>query len=310
MAKVSVIVPVYNSEKYLEDCLTSIVEQSFRDIEIICINDGSVDGSLNILNDFAAKDSRIIVINQPNSGAAIARNTGLECACGDYISIVDSDDYFDTKMLETLYENSEKNNSDILITNSYDLDNETQEKTIPKYHLKLHYLPEDKNIFCYKDISQYVFNFTIGWAWDKFYRRDFLQKNNLRFQNIKNTEDAYFSLISLVKADKISVLNKPLVTHRINTSSSLSANLRQAPFCFIEAIEYMHYELIKMQVYNDVKQSFINWVVEHSVWQWRMTQNEDVRKKLKNEVFPKFKINELPAEYFYDKIAYKRMLDI
>ena len=93
MPKISVIIPVYNVEKYLRECLDSLLNQTFKDIEIICVNDGSTDGSLNILNEYASKDSRFIIINQNNQGLSAARNNGLNVAKGDYVAFLDSDDY-------------------------------------------------------------------------------------------------------------------------------------------------------------------------------------------------------------------------
>ena len=98
MPKISVIVPIFNVEKYLKECLESIINQTFKDIEIICINDGSTDNSLDILNQYAEKDNRIKVITQSNQGLSAARNTGIKYANGEYISFIDSDDYIDTSL--------------------------------------------------------------------------------------------------------------------------------------------------------------------------------------------------------------------
>ena len=98
MTKISIIVPVYNTEKFLEKCLNSLIKQTLKDIEIICINDGSIDNSLQILRKFANKDKRIQIINQTNSGLSIARNAGINKATGEYIGFVDSDDWVDLKL--------------------------------------------------------------------------------------------------------------------------------------------------------------------------------------------------------------------
>ena len=112
MKKVSVIVPVYNVEKYLSRCLESLINQSLKDIEIICINDGSTDNSLQILKQFAYKDNRIKIINQTNSGQSVARNKGLAIASGKYIGFVDSDDWIDNDYYEKMFETIERTNSD------------------------------------------------------------------------------------------------------------------------------------------------------------------------------------------------------
>ena len=113
MPKISVIIPVYNVEKYIKECLESVVNQTFTDIEIICINDGSTDNSLSILEEYAKKDSRIKIINQQNSGLSATRNNGIKAAQGEFIGFVDSDDYIDLDFYEKLYDAAIKNNCDI-----------------------------------------------------------------------------------------------------------------------------------------------------------------------------------------------------
>jgi len=119
MSKVSVIVPVYNVENYLEKCIQSIISQSFKNLEIILINDGSTDRSKEICEQFAAKDKRIIFLNQENQGVSAARNAGLDICTGDYISFVDSDDYISSDMIEFLVNNLEKNDFDISTCGHY-----------------------------------------------------------------------------------------------------------------------------------------------------------------------------------------------
>ena len=111
--KISIIIPVYNAEKYLRKCLDSVINQTLKEIEIICINDGSTDLSLSILKKYATCDNRIKIINQENQGVAIARNNGLKYATGEYIGYVDSDDYVSSIFFELLYNNAKKYNADI-----------------------------------------------------------------------------------------------------------------------------------------------------------------------------------------------------
>ena len=115
MAKVSVIIPIYNTEKYLKECLNSVINQSLVDIEIICINDGSTDNSIEILNEFKKQDGRISVISQDNQGQAVARNKGLSLANGEYIYFMDSDDILDLTALEKVYSLSKENDLDLII---------------------------------------------------------------------------------------------------------------------------------------------------------------------------------------------------
>ena len=119
MPKVSVIIPVYNTSKYLNQCLESIQNQTFTDFEAICINDGSTDSSLEILKEFASKDDRFIIINKKNEGQGIARNLGIQQANGEYIIFIDSDDWLETEGLEKAYKKIKEDSADILIFDFY-----------------------------------------------------------------------------------------------------------------------------------------------------------------------------------------------
>ena len=129
--KVSVIVPVYNAEKFISRCITSILEQTIKEIEIIVVNDGSTDQSAEIINSFESLDHRIIHISQPNQGVSTARNAGLRCASGEFIGFVDADDWIEPNMFETLYALSIQHSADLVICNAFSInkngdDNETE----------------------------------------------------------------------------------------------------------------------------------------------------------------------------------------
>lgn len=129
MCEVSIIVPIYNVEKYLNRCLDSLVNQTFKDIEIIALNNGSTDSSLDILKDYASNDNRITIIDNENLGVSKARNIGIDKASGKYIVFVDSDDWIDTNMIEVLYSNITKNNCDLVMcTYVREFDDHSKEK--------------------------------------------------------------------------------------------------------------------------------------------------------------------------------------
>jgi len=119
--KISVIVPVYNTEKYLAACLDSLVNQTLKEIEIICVDDGSTDSSLKILREYEAKDSRLKVITQENKYAGVPRNTGIDAAAGKYVYFADSDDYCDLSLLEKAYSKLAETHADIVYFNHYRL---------------------------------------------------------------------------------------------------------------------------------------------------------------------------------------------
>ena len=309
MSKVSVIIPVYNTEKYLRECLDSVVNQTLKDIEIICINDGSTDNSLSILKEYAQNDKRITVFDQQNQGAAMARNRGIETAKGDYLLIFDSDDIMFSDMCEKMYYEAVKNNTDITICHSIQFNTETG-KILPSNPVNDKYLP-DKEVFNYKDIKEHIYGFCIGWAWDKLYKRDFVESNGLRFQSLKCSNDMYFVFYSLVLADRISVTDDILVNHRENVQTSVSRTRDKNPEEFIKAIYLLKQTLEDMGIYEEVKRSFINWNLSWCLWHIRTLKVIDNKKKLehrlKKEVFKELDVYSYDKAYFYDSCVYDKI---
>ena len=195
--KVSIIVPVYNVEKFLQKCLDSIVEQTLKEIEIICINDGSPDNSLEILNEYASKDDRIIVISQENQGLSAARNAGLKIATGEYIGFVDSDDYIELNYYEKLYNTACKNDSDIALTTIL-----KHKKKYLRYNVlhkkeKVAYTLNDKMKIS-EDNTHRIF-----YVWNKIYRKSLLDKYQMSFPVGRVFEDVLFNLKTIYYANSI-----------------------------------------------------------------------------------------------------------
>ena len=197
MTKLSIIVPVYNVEKYLPKCLESLIKQTLKDIEIICVNDGSVDNSLAILKEFASKDSRIRIIDNQHQGVAKTRNTGIEQSTGEYIGFVDSDDYIDIDFFEKLYNSATKSNSDIAIAsilkhkNFFNIYNAkyTKEETAITIQDKIKLCEDKKHFFFY--------------AWNKIYHSGFIKENNIKFSEGQIYEDVMFAIKALYYSNKI-----------------------------------------------------------------------------------------------------------
>ena len=205
MPKISVIMPVYRVEKYLNECIDSIINQTLQDIEIILIDDGSPDNCPQICDEYAQKDSRIKVFHQNNYGAANARNFGIKNATGKFLLILDSDDVFSPDLCQKLYKEAIKYNNDITICHSVEFDNNTNKEIPSDWIIKDFFLPE-QHVFNYKDMSKHIIGFCQGWAWDKLYKTSFVRKHNLKFQNLKCTNDMYFVMLSLILAERISVI--------------------------------------------------------------------------------------------------------
>lgn len=197
MTKLSIIVPVYNVEKYLPKCLESLIKQTLNDIEIICVNDGSMDNSLAILKEFASRDSRIRIIDNQHQGVAKTRNTGIEQSTGEYIGFVDSDDYIDIDFFEKLYNSATKSNSDIAIAsilkhkNFFNIYNAkyTKEETAITIQDKIKLCEDKKHFFFY--------------AWNKIYHSGFIKKNNIKFSEGQIYEDVMFAIKALYYSNKI-----------------------------------------------------------------------------------------------------------
>jgi len=184
--KLSVIIPIYNTEKYLRQCLDTIINQTLKEIEIILIDNGSTDSSKLIIQEYKKLDDRIIIIeNKENVTAGEARNQGLEIATGQYLSFLDSDDYFELDMLEQIYNSCIENNCEIGIFNATAFDNltgkELWELKPPYFFAKQNKIKKIKPIE-YKD---YLFDIFPGYAWNKIFKTSFVKENNIKFQQIE-----------------------------------------------------------------------------------------------------------------------------
>ena len=206
MVKVSVIIPVYNVEKYLDECLDSIVNQSLKDIEIICINDGSTDNSLKILEKYESLDDRIRVFSQENSGLAATRNSGMNHSSGEYIYFMDDDDLLVDTALETLYNFAENYQADVVyMERGYLCDEEIFPETFTAAAWDKNLTAIDKPTLETENISERIDKFLqthYGWApWIKFLSRDFLITNKIKFPKVKIAEDVLwtFKVICLAK---------------------------------------------------------------------------------------------------------------
>lgn len=185
MCKISVIIPVYNVEKYLKRCLDSIINQTFKDLEIICINDGSTDNSAQILDEYANKDSRIKIITQPNSGLSATRNKGINIAQGEFISFIDSDDWIAENFYEKLYKTAIKYDADMAVCGIIRL-NEYRKKYLLQFQKEIILENSDKK-FEICNIPD------INYVWNKIYKLDKIRKYNLKFLEGYVYEDVLFT---------------------------------------------------------------------------------------------------------------------
>lgn len=220
MYKISVIIPVYNVEDYLEECLDSVCGQTLTDIEILCINDGSTDSSLKILEEYSKNDSRVKIITKENGGQATARNLGIKEAQGEYIAFVDSDDFIEPDMLEKLYKKANDNNLDLAMCKIATYDNQTGEiKDNVWYYMLGVFRDFEKEFFTHRDTKEFTCNIAVT-PYNKLYKTNLLKDNDILFPEGLIFEDEKFFFDVYLRAKKVSIVDEFLYYYRVNRKGS------------------------------------------------------------------------------------------
>ncbi|MGV3278826.1 glycosyltransferase [Rickettsiales bacterium LUAb2] len=239
--QISVIIPVYNIAKYLDKCLTSVINQSFSNIEIIVVNDASTDNSLEIISSYKEKDNRIKIINNDeNLGISAVRNKGIKVAKGKYIHFVDGDDYLELNAYDKLYNFAENNNLDIILfgharVRKNKIKNHYFIKKITKYKNKIFLTDNDKSFLLANKIGVTV--------WNKFYKADFIKNNNLLFIEGMLYEDIPWSWQTIIAAKRISYIND-ILYYYVKRKTSIMGSKANAKLLDIIPSMYVIYEYL------------------------------------------------------------------
>ncbi len=314
--KVSVIVPIYNSEQYLEKCLDSLLSQSLREIEIICVDDGSTDRSCRILDEYAMRDERVHVLHQKNQYAGMARNNGLSVAKGEYVIFLDSDDFFDKSLLKKIYLKAKSTEADIVIfgAEKYNMETKAFEKTMLYFNTA--FLPK-KKVFSRKDVPEHIMMITTPVPWTKLYNKNFVQQQNLQFQSLQNSNDAYFTLLAMCVADRISYVKEDLVYYRVGQKNNLQSRKSRYPTCFVDAYTALYEELRRRGIFFEVEKSYVEVVLSGCSYNLDTITDPSARlkiyKAISGERFLASGILEHPKSYYPDKRQYdqvKRCLEL
>lgn len=309
--QVTIIMPVYNPGKYLRPCLDSLLAQTMEDFRIIAIDDGSTDNSWDILQEYAAQDARVLPQQNPyNIGAARTRNIGIQLAQGEYVVILDADDYFEPDYLECLWTACKENNLDIAICDFFLRDEKTGSEQLVMPSKRFY---ERINIpFSWHDLPEYLlqlFNFP---PYLKMYRREFLLKYNLLFQDIPNSNDVYFSDVGFIYANRIMHISKALLHYRFNTGNQISTKRAKNPECICKAFLKIYNELVRIGMNKHVQRGFYAQVADYLFY---------TAKTLPNDMFNDFKVylqesfqarigwqdlhpDMFPTEYTYEKVQF------
>ncbi len=299
--KVSVIIPVYNVEKYIEECLDSLLEQTLREIEIICVDDGSTDGTMEILRRYEENDSRIKVIQQKNQYAGVARNNGMQYASGKYMLFLDSDDFFHGAMLEKAYTEAERTEAEVVLFGGQSFDDVSKEINPMPWLLNTKILPE-RLPFNRKSSKGLLLNGTSPAPWNKLFQSEFVKKHQLQFQALQNSNDVFFTFSAISLADRISYVNEALVYYRRGMETSLQGGKKKAPLCFLEAYNCAYHKMQEAGVYEEVKAGFRGTVISGCLYNFD-SHHDCATKKVLLDAFVSEKFQEMnlfggePEEY-------------
>ena len=310
--KVSVIIPFYNGGDFLRECLDSVARQTLKDIEIICVDDGSTDNSLAIAREFEAKDKRFTVLTQENINAGAARNKGIAAAKGKYLSILDADDFFEKDMLQKAFDHAEKYQAQVTVFGSNQYIQETGKYKEMPWAVKRNMLPKAL-VFSASDIEKDRFRVFAGWAWDKLFLREYIQRNGLEFQSQRTTNDMFFVFSAVMRAERISVMKEVFVHQRKQSDGTLSVTREKSWTCFFNALTKVRAQMQEWGYWTWVEQDFVNYAVHSVLWNLSTLQEETRRqlyKKLNDEYLFELGITGRVNDYFYNQADYQKLLRV
>ena len=279
MIKVSIVLPIYNVEKYLPKCLNCLINQTLKDIEIICVNDESTDNSLQILENYAKKNSRIKIINQPNAGPGVARNKGIDAAKGEFLAFCDPDDWVDENAYENLYDTAKANEADV-VEYAVAVHEEKNGKIKIKNNLY------ESNIVNIKEKPYLLFRGILA-SWNKLCLTRLIKENNILFSEGYCAEDMLFTISLKSVANKILYTNKPFY-HYLHRKSSIthkkSATNYLVPFFIADVWNFLQ----KKGIYNKVADDFWNFAIGLTTLHYRKLPNECIQqyKQKCKEIMP------------------------
>jgi len=289
--KVSIIIPIYNNEVYLEQCITSLLNQTLNDIEIICVNDGSTDNSLSIVETFMKQDSRVKLINQKNQGQSVARNKGRYLARGEYVAFIDSDDYAKPNMFEKLYNNAIKYKADITMCSVTTLNAKTMRFSDNDTYHTMSIFPEkfDDRAFLPEETFEFLFRISVA-PWNKIYKRDFLQKNNIIFQEGLYFEDNLYFLEVYLSAKSISLIRDNLIVYRtFSENSTINAAKNDSKKLDLFKIMKLEEELLKRKnLYKELSAKFKKAKYNTLVYWYKKISNPWVKFRYRIKFFMEY----------------------
>ena len=254
--KISIIIPIYNSEKYLKSCLDSVCSQTYPNIEIICVNDGSTDTSPDIIQSYAKKDDRFVVINQKNNGLSYTRNVGVNNATGEWISFVDSDDYISCGMCQGLISALSHADFDIYMFNGVLMpEGDVPEGTVlRKFFYDSNWNTKESNLYSFKDCKNPFYgNLSV---WNKIYSKKFIDSSAIKFKENITFEDQLYTVEAMIKAKTIYIDNR-VFYYYVQHGSSIMHSLKENAFDIFEIMSDVRKLLVEHDLYDYEKYVFL-----------------------------------------------------
>ncbi|MCQ2603527.1 MAG: glycosyltransferase [Spirochaetia bacterium] len=310
--KVSVIIPVYNTAEYLPQCLDSVVNQTLQEIEIICVDDGSTDSSLEILREYAKKDNRITVITQENLHAGVARNAGFTVAKGEYVYFMDSDDLCSEFLLAKTVELADKNKADIVAFNGVKFFEDGTE--IDRTEINPKRINKKNNVFNYKDCPKNILQTINPTPWNKLFNASFIRNNNLYFEPISTQNDITFAAVALARAKRISYTTEKFYRYRWGQAGTITSTKAKNIMNIVKALESAEAQIKKLPYFNKIKISLYRFIIDNYIYGLENNCpdfNADVVKPFYDAIHKKFNTSEfisLSEDLIGDKLKYYKFL--
>lgn len=263
MPEVSVIIPAYNAEQFIGETLDSVLAQTLRDIEVIVVDDGSTDSTVEVVESYVERDGRITLLRQQNSYAGVARNNGMAHASGEYLYFLDADDKIDRQMLSTMVEAARSCDADVTICRSRKFDAQTGATELIDYALRDYPMGEP---LTQEQVSKTMFRSIVGWPWDKLFKSSFIAEHGLEYQPLRSTNDAYFVFVAVALAQTVYCVPKELVSHRVNNMKSTSNTRKKSWDNSLIAMKAIGQRFRDEGIYELFERTYVNWCVNFTKW--------------------------------------------
>lgn len=306
--KVSVVMPVYNVKEYLPQALDCVLGQTLADFELICVDDGSTDGSLDILHSYAARDGRIRVLCQQNLYAGVARNNGMAAARGEYLLFLDSDDLFAPDLLERTCAAADAAWADVVLFGGKKYDDATGEYQDAPWYLRRAWLPR-KKVFSRSDIPNRILTVSSPAPWNKLFRRAFVQAEGLQFQPLHNANDAFFTLMAVCLAGRIAAVDADLVFYRVGMQKNLQSTKKKNPTCFVQAYKAIYEELCRRGLFAQVEKSYVELTISGCAFNLASLDDDASRfavyEAIADPEFLRSGLLDHPLRYYPDRKKYR-----